>query len=155
MAMQMAMVLAAPLPFSLPRRRHCLFLARFNFKGWHMERSEGELISELSQAIPNESLGFVVNAMKYGQNVDLPLVLPKRKKKPYPRPIKEIRRDARETTKRSKLEEAKMEEQALEPPENGLEVPDLIPVAHQVLEARKTLVKNLVNLLDVVPVFAC
>ncbi|GLJ38772.1 hypothetical protein SUGI_0790490 [Cryptomeria japonica] len=161
----MARVMAASpsMSLSLPLIKDCSFVVRFNSKGWHVAKDEGKLISGISKTIPSnllpsgsfQSVGIVINALKYHQNVDLPPVLPKRKKKPYPRPIKEIIRDARKIKKRSKLEEAKMEERVLGPPENGLLVPDLIPVAHQVLEARKILVKNLVKLLDVIPVFAC
>ncbi|KAH9608050.1 hypothetical protein KSS87_002334 [Heliosperma pusillum] len=85
------------------------------------------------------------------QNVDLPPLLPKDKKKPYPVPIKEIIRKGRVQKKLSKMGI----EQLLEPPQNGLLVPELIPVAHQVLAAWKDLIKGLAQLLHVVPVQAC
>ncbi|XP_057962197.1 APO protein 1, chloroplastic isoform X2 [Malania oleifera] len=87
----------------------------------------------------------------YPQNVDLPLPLPKRKKKPYPIPIKKIRRAARDD---KKLAEKGMEK-PLEPPKNGILVPDLIPVAYEVLDAWKVLIKGLAQLLHVVPVHGC
>ncbi|GMH14824.1 hypothetical protein Nepgr_016665 [Nepenthes gracilis] len=87
----------------------------------------------------------------YPQNVDLPSLLPKNKKKPYPIPIKEIQRIARAE---KKLAEMGVEKQ-LEPPKNGLLVPELIPVAHDVLNAWKDLIKGLAQLLHVIPVYAC
>lgn len=41
------------------------------------------------------------------------------------------------------------------PPRNGLLVPELIPVAHEVFEARTQLVNGVAELLKVVPVHAC
>ncbi|KMT09810.1 hypothetical protein BVRB_6g127860 isoform B [Beta vulgaris subsp. vulgaris] len=85
------------------------------------------------------------------QNVDLPPVLPKNKKKPYPIPIKEIQRMAREDKKLAQLGI----EKPLEPPKNGLLVPELIPIAHEVLNAWEGLIRGLAQLLHVIPVHAC
>jgi len=85
------------------------------------------------------------------QNVDLPPVLPKDKKKPYPIPIKEILKMGRANKKLAQLGI----EKPLEPPENGLLVPELIPVAHEVLNAWKHLIKGVAQLLHVIPVYAC
>ncbi|KAK1274553.1 hypothetical protein QJS04_geneDACA007868 [Acorus gramineus] len=85
------------------------------------------------------------------QNVDLPPILPKNKKKPYAIPLKKMHRAAK-TDK--KLAEMGIEKH-LEPPKNGLLVPDLIPVAHEVLEAWKILIKGLSQLLTVIPVYGC
>ncbi|XP_010550896.1 PREDICTED: APO protein 1, chloroplastic [Tarenaya hassleriana] len=85
------------------------------------------------------------------QNVDLPPILPKRKKKPYPIPFKKIQEEAR---KDKKLAQMGVEKQ-LDPPKNGLLVPDLVPVAHEVLDNWKFLIKGLTQLLHVVPVYAC
>ncbi|XP_017979511.1 PREDICTED: APO protein 1, chloroplastic isoform X1 [Theobroma cacao] len=87
----------------------------------------------------------------YPQNVDLPPVLPKKKKKPYPIPFKEIQRAAR---KDKKLAERGLEK-PLQPPKNGILVPDLIPVAYDVLDAWKVLIKGLAQLLHVIPVYGC
>ncbi|XWS27354.1 hypothetical protein CRYUN_Cryun26dG0108000 [Craigia yunnanensis] len=87
----------------------------------------------------------------YPQNVDLPPVLPKKKKKPYPIPFKEIQRAAR---KDKKLAERGIEK-PLHPPKNGLHVPDLIPVAYEVLDAWKVLIRGLAQLLHVIPVYGC
>lgn len=46
-------------------------------------------------------------------------------------------------------------EKPLEPPKNGLVVPELIPVAYEVVGAWKILISGLARLLHVVPVHAC
>ncbi|TYJ48316.1 hypothetical protein E1A91_A01G053500v1 [Gossypium mustelinum] len=88
---------------------------------------------------------------EYPQNMDLPPVLPKKKKKPYPIPFKEIQKAAR---KDKKLAERGIEK-PLQPPKNGLLVPELIPVAYEVLDAWKLLIKGLAQLLYVIPVYGC
>lgn len=85
------------------------------------------------------------------QNVDLPPILPKNKKKPYPIPLKKIQRAANAD---KKLAEQGIEK-PLEPPKNGLLVPELIPIAYEVLESWKVLIKGLSQLLTVVPVHGC
>lgn len=87
----------------------------------------------------------------YPQNVDLPPILPKQKKKPYPIPFKKIKQVAKED---KKLAEMGIEK-PLDPPKNGLLAPDLIPVAYQVLDAWKVLIKGLAQLLHVIPVYGC
>ncbi|KAG8644841.1 APO protein 1, chloroplastic isoform X1 [Manihot esculenta] len=87
----------------------------------------------------------------YPQNVDLPPILPKKKKKPYPIPFMLIKKAARRD---KKLAEMGIEK-PLEPPKNGLLVPDLIPVAHEVLDAWKVLIKGVAQLLHVIPVYGC
>lgn len=85
------------------------------------------------------------------QNVNLPPRLPKNKKKPYPIPLKKIQRAARADKKLAE----KGVEKPLGPPKNGLLVHDLIPVAYEVLEAWKVLIKGLAQLLSVIPVYGC
>ncbi|EYU27201.1 hypothetical protein MIMGU_mgv1a007941mg [Erythranthe guttata] len=85
------------------------------------------------------------------QNTDLPPALPKKKKKPYPVPLKKIQQAARAD---KKLAEMGIEK-PLEPPKNGLLAQDLIPVAYQVLDSWKVLIKGLAQLMHVVPVHAC
>lgn len=46
-------------------------------------------------------------------------------------------------------------EKPLEPPKNGLLVPELIPIAHEVLNAWEGLIRGLAQLLHVIPVHAC
>ncbi|KAG8374562.1 hypothetical protein BUALT_Bualt10G0008400 [Buddleja alternifolia] len=85
------------------------------------------------------------------QNVDLPQIMPKKKKKPYPIPLKKIQQAARAD---KKLAEMGIEK-PLEPPKNGILVPVLIPFAYEVLDAWKILIRGLAQLLHVVPVHAC
>uniref|UniRef100_A0A5B7AE59 APO domain-containing protein n=2 Tax=Davidia involucrata TaxID=16924 RepID=A0A5B7AE59_DAVIN len=85
------------------------------------------------------------------QNVDLPPILPKKKKKPYPIPLRKIQQAARAD---KKLAEMGIEK-PLEPPKNGLLVPDLIPIAYETLDAWKFLIKGLAQLLHIIPVYAC
>ncbi|XP_039135016.1 LOW QUALITY PROTEIN: APO protein 1, chloroplastic-like [Dioscorea cayenensis subsp. rotundata] len=88
---------------------------------------------------------------KYKQNVDLPPILPKNKKKPYPIPVKKMLRASREDKKASRIGDKK----PLEPPKNGLLVPELIPVAYEVIEYWKVLIRGVARLLTVVPVYGC
>lgn len=46
-------------------------------------------------------------------------------------------------------------EKHLDPPKNGLLVPELIPIAYQTLESWKVLIESLAQLLTVVPVYGC
>ncbi|TXG70087.1 hypothetical protein EZV62_005022 [Acer yangbiense] len=94
---------------------------------------------------------IVKKQKSHPQNVDLPPILPKKKKKPFPVPIEKMRQDAR---KDKKIAEMGIEK-PLQPPKNGLLVPYLIPVAYEVLDAWKDLIKGLAQLLHVIPVFGC
>lgn len=85
------------------------------------------------------------------QNADLPRYYSKREKKPFPIPIVELRRNARERAKNR----AGQPRLPPPPPKRGLVVQKLIPVAYGVLNARTTLINNLKKLLKVVPVQAC
>ncbi|CAN4127506.1 unnamed protein product [Withania somnifera] len=85
------------------------------------------------------------------QNVDLPPVLPKKKKKPYPIPLKKIQQAARADKKLAELGE----EKKLEPPKSGLLVCDLIPAAYELLDDWKLLIKGLAQLLYFIPIHAC
>lgn len=89
--------------------------------------------------------------VSHPQNTDLPPILPKNKKKPYPIPLKKILQVSRAD---KKLAEMGIEK-PLEPPKNGLLVPDLVPVAYEVVDAWKILIKGLSQLLHVIPVHAC
>lgn len=81
------------------------------------------------------------------QNEDFPPILPKKKKKPYPKPFKQIKESAR-----AKKELAK---KGIETPLSPLLVEDLVPTAHQLLHNWKALIKGVAQLLHVVPVHAC
>ncbi|KAI9093924.1 hypothetical protein K1719_026922 [Acacia pycnantha] len=95
--------------------------------------------------------GYKPAERRIPQNVDFPPVFPKKKKKPYPIPIKEIKQAAREDKKLAQMGI----EKPLEPPKNGLLVPDLIPVAYVVFDAWKMLIKGLGQLLHIIPVHGC
>ncbi|KAI8547676.1 hypothetical protein RHMOL_Rhmol07G0214600 [Rhododendron molle] len=85
------------------------------------------------------------------QNADLPKFLSKKEKKPFPTPILELRRAARERFKNSRGKPKR----PVPPPKNGLLVKSLIPLAYNVLNARTSLINNLKMLLKAVPVHAC
>ncbi|GER46980.1 hypothetical protein STAS_24046 [Striga asiatica] len=85
------------------------------------------------------------------QNADFPRYYSKREKKPFPIPIVELRRAARERLKNRKNQPRR----PVPPPKQGLVVGRLIPVAYRVLNARITLINNLKKLLKVMPVKAC
>ncbi|QCD82486.1 APO protein 2, chloroplastic [Vigna unguiculata] len=85
------------------------------------------------------------------QNADFPRQYSRREKKPFPVPILELRRAARERMKKMKDEPRK----PMSAPKNGLLVKNLIPTAYNVYNARITLINNLKKLLKVVPVHAC
>lgn len=115
--------------------------------------SKGQRVSLLKQLSSSNHQRHqkVVIAGQYPQNVDLPADMPKTKKKPFPIPVKELRRAARERQKNKKGRPRR----PIGPPKNGLLVPELIPVAHKVFEARTKLVNGVAELLKVVLVHAC
>ncbi|KAH9307355.1 hypothetical protein KI387_035266 [Taxus chinensis] len=137
-------------------------LLRSDFFGASNRKKQG--MSNKSQSISLrlvllESLGSrghwhckkLVITGEYPQNMDLPNSLPVTNKKPFPVPVKELRRAARERQKNSKGRRKR----PLGPPRNGLLVQGLIPVAHQVFEARTRLINGISELLNVVPVHSC
>lgn len=85
------------------------------------------------------------------QNADFPRYYSRKEKKPFPIPIIELRRNARERLKNSKTNPRG----PCPPPKRGLVVKRLIPLAYRVLNARTTLINNLKKLLKVMPVNAC
>jgi hypothetical protein len=85
------------------------------------------------------------------QNVDLPELHPKNKKKPFPVPIKKMLQASRREKRLAQMHI----EKPLEPPKNGLLVPELVPVAHEVLDNWKVLIRGLSQLLNVVSVYGC
>ncbi|RYR19186.1 hypothetical protein Ahy_B03g063893 [Arachis hypogaea] len=85
------------------------------------------------------------------QNADFPRQYARKEKKPFPTPIVELRRAARERLKMMKGQPRK----PLSAPNNGLLVKSLIPTAYNVYNARITLINNLKKLLKVVPAHAC
>ncbi|KAG0502134.1 hypothetical protein HPP92_002206 [Vanilla planifolia] len=87
----------------------------------------------------------------YPQNADPPRFYSRKEKKPYPVPIIELRRAARQRLK--KLRE--MPRRPTPPPRNGMLVKSLVAVAYEVLNARTALINNLKRLMKVAPVNAC
>jgi hypothetical protein len=85
------------------------------------------------------------------QNVDLPELHPKNKKKPFPVPIKKMLQASRQTKRLAQMRI----ETPLEPPKNGLLLPELVPVAYEVLDNWKVLIRGLSELLNVVTVYGC
>lgn len=119
-------------------------------------RHEGHRLQASTTSIfacqtPTPNRRYNKKRLTHPQNTDLPPILPKSKKKPYPIPLKKILEASRAD---KKLAEMGIEK-PLEPPKNGLLVPHLIPVAYEVLDAWKILIKGLSQLLHVIPVHAC
>ena len=73
-------------------------------------------------------------------------------RKPYPTPMKVLIQRAKEEKEARKAQPCRMLE---EPPDNGLLVPELVEVAHQVYRARQSVLFGLSKLLQVVPVQRC
>ncbi|KAF6164584.1 hypothetical protein GIB67_017245 [Kingdonia uniflora] len=76
----------------------------------------------------------------------------KSERKPYPTPMKVLIRRAKEEKISRKAEPARVVEEA---PGNGLLVPELVEVAHQVYRARESLIYGLSKIIEVVPVKRC
>uniref|UniRef100_A0A5B6YIP1 APO domain-containing protein n=1 Tax=Davidia involucrata TaxID=16924 RepID=A0A5B6YIP1_DAVIN len=109
---------------------------------------------QLKFRIPSQNVCHphaLVIRCSYPQNADLPRYYSKKEKKPFPIPIVELRRAARERVKNR----TGQPKRPMPPPKIGLLVKRLIPVAYDVLNARVTLINNLKKLLKVVPVHAC
>lgn len=96
-------------------------------------------------------LHAVVIKCEHPQNADFPQHYSRKEKKPFPIPIVELRRAARERMKSMKGQPKRR----LPPPKNGLVIRSLIPLAYEVLNARIKLINNLKRLLKIVPVHAC
>lgn len=93
----------------------------------------------------------VLDKSSYPQNADFPRYYSKKEKKPFPIPILELRRAARERQKKARGKPRR----PTPPPRNGMLVRSLIPVAYEVMNARILLINNLKRLMKVVPVRAC
>lgn len=116
-----------------------------------MQHSNNKLRVQLkSSRKMHPSYALVVRA-DHPQNTDLPRYYSKKEKKPFPVPIVELRRAARERIKKSKGQPRR----PVPPPKNGMLVKSFIPIAYDVYNARITLINNLKKLLRVVPVHAC
>lgn len=83
--------------------------------------------------------------------VDVPKPLSKRERKPFVTPIKDLIRRARKV----RVMNQDVTERVLQRPENGLLVRRLVPVSHQVYQAKTDLYEGVAKLVDVIPVKAC
>ncbi|KAD7480056.1 hypothetical protein E3N88_03192 [Mikania micrantha] len=76
----------------------------------------------------------------------------KSERKPYPTPMKVLVQRAKQEREARKAQPCKLLEEA---PENGLLVPELVGVAHQVYRARELILLGLSKLMNVIPVLRC
>ena len=116
-----------------------------------MQHSNNKLTAPLKSSCKVPPSRALVIRSEHPQNTDLPRYYSRKEKKPFPIPIVELRRAARERVKRNKGRPRK----PVPPPKNGLVVKSMIPLAYDVFNARITLINNLKKLLKVVPVHAC
>ena len=93
----------------------------------------------------------LVISNEHPQNSDFPRNYSRKEKKPFPIPIVELRRAARERLKKSKGQPRGR----VPPPKKGLIVQCLVSLAYDVFNARIILINNLKKLLKVVTVYAC
>lgn len=121
---------------------------------FHLQHNFSTLAIQLKFASPSSHLiqfRSLVIRCSHPQNADFPRYHSKKEKKPFPIPIVELRRAARERLKNSKGQQRR----GVPPPKRGLVVQRLIPVAYRVFNARVTLINNLKKLLKVSPLHAC
>lgn len=76
----------------------------------------------------------------------------KSERKPYPTPMKILIQRAKEEREARKIQPCRMLE---EPPDNGLLIPELVDVAHQVYRAREFLVLGLSKLVNAISIQRC
>ncbi|XP_059641698.1 APO protein 3, mitochondrial [Cornus florida] len=76
----------------------------------------------------------------------------KSERKPYPTPMKILIRKAKEEREARKAQPCRILD---EPPDNGVLIPELVDVAHQVYRARESLILGISKLIDVIPVQRC
>ncbi|CAL1414960.1 unnamed protein product [Linum trigynum] len=93
----------------------------------------------------------LVASSEYPQNADFPRYYGRKEKKPFPIPVVELRRNARE-----RIKNRKGKPKGRPPPtKQGLVVQSLVPLAYDVYNARITLINNIRRLMKVVRVHAC
>jgi len=131
----------APLKETSPTVFAQSFFKRISSQSDSFNANVGSLISETQSK-------SMVGSTPY---VDIPQPLPKRKRKPLITPIKELIRRARKVREMNQ----DVTERVLQRPENGLLVRRLVPVAHQVYQAKTALYEGVAKLVDVIPVQAC
>lgn len=117
-----------------------------------MQHGKALLMYRISNCnFQRKNSGTFIVRCDYPQNADLPRYYSKREKKPFPIPVLELRRAARERQKSYRGKPKR----PTPPPKNGMLVQSLIPVAYDVFNARILLINNLKRLMKVVPVHAC
>lgn len=89
--------------------------------------------------------------MTVSASSELPRKLKKSERKPLVRSINELKREARQRKK----DRQKVHEIILQPPENGLLVKELIPVAHEVYAARLELLSIVSRLVKHIAIYTC
>ncbi|CAN6240882.1 unnamed protein product [Urochloa humidicola] len=119
--------------------------------GSHPRRIGWKLARTWCEYSPDTSRKKQAEYEQQPQNVDLPQLQPKNKKKPFPIPIKKMLQDARRDKRLAQMRI----EKPLEAPKNGLLVPELVPVAYELLDNWKVLIRGLPQLLNVVTVYGC
>jgi len=82
---------------------------------------------------------------------EMPKKLNKFERKPLVTSFNELKREAR----LKKKERQKVHEIVLQPPENGLLVKNLIPVAHEVFAARRELLSCVSRLVNYTAIYVC
>ncbi|CAF2137244.1 BnaA02g08000D [Brassica napus] len=122
----------------------------FGFSASLQGSSRVQLDSRLVLSKRSKALSFLVRS-DHPQNADAPKQYSKREKKPFPVPIVDLRRAARERVKNNKDKPKR----PLPPPKNGMVVKSLVPLAYKVYNARIRLINNLHRLMKVVRVNAC
>ncbi|KAI4367835.1 hypothetical protein MLD38_016460 [Melastoma candidum] len=107
-------------------------------------------VAAFSPGTPDGSRGYAAHDEGY---VDVPRP-PKSKseRKPYVTPMKELIRRAKGEREARKLNPCRLLE---DPPDNGLLVPELVDVAHRVHRYRESLLRDVSQLLRLVPVQRC
>lgn len=76
----------------------------------------------------------------------------KSERKPYPTPMKALIQKAKEEKEVRQAQPCRLLEH---PPDNGLLVPELVEVAHQVYRVRQSLLLGLSKLLEFIPLQTC
>ncbi|XP_025014923.2 APO protein 2, chloroplastic [Ricinus communis] len=124
-----------------------------------LQHGSSRLRHELKSIITSRKFwqphALVITSEYHPQNSDFPRNYTRKEKKPFPVPIVELRRAARQRLKQRLKNSKGQPKGRSSPPKNGMVVKSLIPLAYDVYNARITLINNLKKLLKVVPVHAC
>ncbi|XP_010935256.1 APO protein 3, mitochondrial [Elaeis guineensis] len=94
---------------------------------------------------------FSTSSSRLAEYIELPRRRRGSERKPLATPINELKRRARVERKMRR----EVREFTLRPPENGLLVKSLIPVAHEVFDARKVLFACVLRVMESIPIHVC